>query len=275
MNITRVKIIADYLEEIKHTLPSIYPWNPNLKGLYGFEILSQDEQDFLGKFESNSSEVSPAGKFEKELGLKKIVKKHLHHLHQTNKTKFIELAKWIIKDWGGISGGNETDKLIEEIVINKANISFDRIASSSKVGAFMFPEELIIYDSRVAYSLNWILLKNGESSNFFPIPDGRNSKMMAFDMNVLIRLGLKDKYNPTAENSLANKKMINTFDRKVFIDKKQAYKELNLLIKQVHQLLWENKYPEELYRTEMLLFSISDNYVYEDILKSVEFSIHN
>ncbi len=267
MNITRAKIIADYLEEIKHTLPSIYPWNPNLKELYGLEILTQDEIDSL--------ENTNGGKFEKELELKKIVKKYLNQLHQTNEDNFKELANWIIKDWGGITGGNNTEELIKQIVHTKSNMPFDRIASSSKVGAFMFPEELIIYDSRVAYSLNWILLKNGESSNFFPIPDGRNSKMMAFDMNVLIRLGLKDKYNPTAENSLANKKMINTFDRKVFIDKKVAYKELNLLIKQVHQLLWENKYPEELYRTEMLLFSISDNYVYEDILKSVEFSIHN
>jgi hypothetical protein len=151
---------------------------------------------------------------------------------------------------------------------------FDRIASSSKIGAFMFPEDLIIYDSRVAYSLNWILLTTGEEKDFFPIPEGRNSKMMAFDMNVLIRLKLKEKYRPS-DTSSDNKKLISKIDNKVYYLKKTAYQKLNDLIKEVHVLLWEDDCPKELYYTEMLLFSIADKQIYLDIINKVEFNINN
>jgi len=52
----------------------------------------------------------------------------------------------------------------------------------------MFPEKHFIYDSRVTYSLNWIILSENAGNRFFPIPEGQNSKMRAFEMNILICL---------------------------------------------------------------------------------------
>ena len=73
---------------------------------------------------------------------------------------------------------------------------FKRIASTSKVGGFMTPTKNIIYDSRVAYTMNWIILSEDAGDRFFPIPEGRNSKMQAFDLDVLIRLKFLNIYRP-------------------------------------------------------------------------------
>ena len=106
-----------------------------------------------------------------------------------DKEKFNKLCLWIVKDWGGIKTGSVSAiKELVENFLNSEKPQYKRIASTSKVGAFMYPEKFLIYDSRVAYSLNWIILSEGAGNYFFPIPSGRNSKMMAFDMDVLIRL---------------------------------------------------------------------------------------
>ncbi|MGP9668408.1 hypothetical protein ACT3TV_09865, partial [Psychrobacter sp. AOP31-A1-22] len=37
--------------------------------------------------------------------------------------------------------------------------NFETISSLSKVASFLDPEKYFIYDARVAYSLNWLILK--------------------------------------------------------------------------------------------------------------------
>ena len=73
-------------------------------------------------------------------------------------------------------------------IINHQKFDYNRIANISKVASYMYPEKYCIYDSRVAYTLNWIILSQNTGNMFFPIPEGRNSKMIAFDMRGLIRL---------------------------------------------------------------------------------------
>src|SRR5690606_28799345 len=95
---------------------------------------------------------------------------------------FNRLCLWIIKDWGGIltASDNDTIELIEEF-LQQEKPGFNRITSSSKVGAYLFPDRNVIYDSRVAYSINWIILSEKAGPQYFPIPQSRNSKMSAFD----------------------------------------------------------------------------------------------
>ncbi len=267
---TRAEKIAEYLKQFKNDLPSIYPWNPKLDNLFSKGILSKKEIEQLTGVKNESNSVN----YSREILLKEIIHSHLTTFEKNgDNDKFEILANWIIQDWGGINSKNDNTKLIKDIRKEPGEMYFDRIASSSKVGAFMFPKDLIIYDSRVAYTLNWILLSSGEEKDFFPIPEGRNSKMMAFDMNVLIRLKLREKYKPTDENTIESKLMISKFDKEVYYKKNKAYQILNNLIKDVHLLLWGNDHPKELYYTEMLLFSIADNQVYSDIINKVEFNI--
>ena len=234
------------------------------------------DMSFLSDQEVNDLKNNETSNYLREIQLKKILNNHLTIFEKEGNEKRInQIANWIIRDWGGINSKNDNEKLTKDILKSRGNMSFDRIASSSKIGAFMFPEDLIIYDSRVAYTINWILLSTGEENDFFPIPEGRNSKMMAFDMNVLIRLKLKEKYTPTDSNSIGNKLMINNFDKGVYHSKNTAYQSLNDLIKEVHVLLWGKDHSKELYYTEMLLFSIADNQIYLDIINKVEFNINN
>lgn len=151
--------------------------------------------------------------------------------------------------------------------LNQDKPNFNRIASSSKVGAYMYPERNVIYDSRVAYSLNWIILSENAGQKYFPIPEGRNSKMSAFDLNVLIRLKNISNYQTTDIEHLDHKLFIKNCDKKIFINKKDAYSELNNLVKQIHKNLWigDKAKEENLYFTEMLLFSIADREVFRDI----------
>ena len=178
----------------------------------------------------------------------------------TDKKEFINKYQWIISKWGGIKLGDvsKLDNLVNTFIDNKnlgININFERISSVSKVGAFMFPHECVIYDSRVAFSLNWILLSQGITKKFFPIPEGRNSEMMRFDVNVIINLIFKG-------------------DIAVLIPKNEAYNKMNELIIKINNKLWDTiEERKNIYLTEMLLFSIADNYIIDDIKNRIHIEL--
>ena len=71
---------------------------------------------------------------------------------------------WIIQRWGGISSMKDTDRNQRRIAkflerLNKESLCLrgEPIASFSKVASFAYPHRYFIYDSRVSYSLNWLL----------------------------------------------------------------------------------------------------------------------
>lgn len=254
----KVEKIVKYLEKYKSDLPLLYNWNAKIGRLVELETLT----------EGQVKQLKTMSNYEKELQLKSIVGKKLNHTLNTNAELFDKLCLWVIKDWGGITTAkdNDTLSLIKDF-LNNDKPSFKRIASSSKVGAYMFPQKNVIYDSRVAYALNWIILSENAGQKYFPIPEGRNSKMVAFDLNVLIRLKNISYYQTTDIKYLDHRLFIQNCDKKIFISKKEAYSELNSLVKQVSMKLWkgEKHKVENLYFTEMLLFSIADREVFRDI----------
>lgn len=222
-------------------------------------------------------EISTLYPYEKELRIKKAINAKLNESYQlTDKQYFYDLCLWIIKDWGRILTSNDqsTIKLIDDFLATDKP-SFNRIASSSKVGSFMRPTEYMIYDSRVAYSLNWILLSETSTNIFFPIPEGRNSKMMAFDMNVLIRLKNIEHFKSQTTDERDNRMYISRKDKQFYIPEKEAYFELNGLIRQVNNYLWfdDQEKKENLFYTEMLLFSIADKLIFDDITNRVKIKI--
>jgi len=254
--------IVKYLDKYKSELPKIWSWNVKIDRLVELETISKEQ---VKEIETNKLSA-----FEKELLIKRIVCKKLNEtLNQNNKELFGKLSLWVIKDWGGIYAGDDEKaiKLIDNF-LKEDKPDFERIASTSKVGAFLRPDRNVIYDSRVAYSLNWIILSENAGQKFFPDPGGRNPRMLAFDMNVLIRLKNISVYRPNDIKDLKQGKFsIKNLDKKNFIDERDAYFELNNLVKQIHQQLWKNDKEKEknLYFTEMLLFSIADREVFMDI----------
>ena len=192
-----IEKIVNYLKQFKDNLPSLYTWKAKIDKLVELGVLEPNEIDKLNKLNS----------YDREIILKNRVNIKIHDSYKNDKENFDKLCLWIIKDWGGILTAKDkgTIELISTFLNNKTH-SYKRIASASKVGAYMYPEKYIIYDSRVAYSLNWIILSENAGNIFFPIPSGRNSKMVAFDMNVLIRMKNVLHYTPIKMNNTRYKK---------------------------------------------------------------------
>jgi hypothetical protein len=252
--------IANYLKRFKNDLPNLYYWNAKIDKLVTMGILTSEEVEYLNF-------VSP---YDKELVLKDKVRKGLNLFYETDKEQFYKLCLWVVKDWGGIRAGRIDNTLaVINDFLKTDNPVFNRIASASKVGSYMFPEKNIIYDSRVAFSLNWIILSEEAGNLFFPIPEGRNSKMSAFDMNVLIRLKNIDNYIPNLTSELDNRQYIKQKDKVLFLPKNVAYGELIKLVQEVSKLLWDGEKHKLLYFTEMLLFSIADKEIVNDITERI------
>ena len=106
-------------------------------------------------------------------------------------SKFVE---WVVKDWGGIKldVSKNKDKLCElwkKIKTNEKKdgysdiLGFDKISSLSKVASFLDEKKYAVYDSRVAFTLNWLIFINKMHKKdnskgkmkFFRQPGGQNS----------------------------------------------------------------------------------------------------
>ncbi len=245
------KIVAYLRKEILNdnkSLDDLYQWEISTKALNKLSITLTEKTNY-----------------EKTIKLKEIISEKLK---KSEEEEFKELSLWIIHDWGRITKGNVEN--LHEIIkncIDKRDYEFERIASTSKVAAFMHPDEFAIYDSRVVYSLNWIILSTEAGSKYFPLPSGRNSKMTAFDIEVLIRLKHISNYRPDKSNALKKEKFIANKDKELFFSKKEAYNKFLQLLKNISNELWVHEQENKLAKTEMLLFSIADKEVYDDITR--------
>jgi hypothetical protein len=264
INTFDVEKIAKYLNQYKDKLPELYTWNAKIEKLVDLDVISLSELTALNIKTS----------YDKEIVLKNKVNLKLHEYYKSDKALFDNLCLWVIKDWGGILTAKDSDTLdlINEF-LQSDRPNFKRIASASKVGAYMFPEKYIIYDSRVAYALNWIILSENAGNIFFPIPSGRNSKMTAFEMNVLIRLKNIKHYSPKEITEMDKRQYIKQKDKSSYIPEKDAYLELNQLIKELSQKLWDSEKSKMLFYTEMLLFSIADREIFQDITSRLTLEI--
>lgn len=253
---------VNYLKPFKERLHELYNWNANLEQLVVLNVISENE---LKEWNSLTN-------YQKELRIKERVNFNLLNTEKERNTcnKFYDISFWVIKNWGGINLKNEKVKDLVDLFLLNKSAGFDKIASISKIAAFLYPEDFIIYDSRVAYTLNWIILSQNAGNKYFPLPEGRNSKMTAFDMNTLIHIKNANLFNVTSLDELSGKnKFISKKDQLIYINKNEAYSILNKLIKEINEKLWDNEVQKQskLYYTEMILFSIADKDVFKEISK--------
>ncbi|WP_440871830.1 hypothetical protein [Vibrio diabolicus] len=129
--------------------------------------------------------------------------------------------------------------------------TFDVISSMSKVASFLDHTKYAIYDSRVIYSLNWLLLKHTDTNEFYPMPSGRNKDLIKLDLDTIINLTGRDS------------------DK---ISYKDAYHRYCDLMIELSKAIYERHEP---YWSEMLLFSIAPKYITGDIKQSISISIND
>lgn len=215
------------------------------------EIFDQNEIDSLKAIKNQ---------YKRNVKLKWILKEKYQ-----GDTDTIKLDFWIINDWGGIKSFKKNERNINRIKRFKNQIkegeltadSFAVISSLSKIASFMHPEDFVIYDSRVTYTLNWLLLLYENCDNFttgyFPMPRGRNRTIYSLDMLTIINLFHR-------EPKLKNKQL--------FLPQKDAYFQYCTAVKEISQKLFgENAAP---YQLEMLLFTISTEEIPQEMREKIK-----
>ena len=250
-----IEKIAFYLAQHKDKVKG-YKWKPT----FNYNSVSK----YIGK----DIKFTSGSHFDKEILFRTEVSEVASALYTLQSlAEFEMLVSWIVKEWGGIRGIKdikETTNILDHFLIGDYKNTFDSIASVSKIAAFVAPKTHIIYDARIAYTMNWILLSQNAGNTFFPSNKGRNSRLNAFEMDVLVRLKYAEKYK-------SNDK-ISAVDKALFINKDEAYPLMNELIKELHYRL----YPEYVampFITEMLLFCLADTQVYEEIIQKIKLDI--
>lgn len=259
--------IVNYLSPFKDRLPELYVWEtPTEKELeIGLKLNLFTKKEF-------NTLIKTKTYFERNSLMKGFINSKI--AKTKNKDLLTSYYLWIIKDWGGIRGikAEGLYERIESALLSYAEdycVSFEKISSTTKALNFISPKDYIIYDSRVAFALNWIMLKTGAASKYFVIPQGRNSKLGAFDMLTLIRLKNINLYRESYKTKSDDKRFIYNNDKSLFIDEKHCYYLMNELFKEISKRLWkDNDMKEYPFFTEMLLFAIADTYIFEDILNS-------
>lgn len=180
--------------------------------------------------------------------------KYRNHIDQE------QIDFWIINKWGGIRGFKSNKRNVEKIKKFKEEIkngklsleSFGTISSLSKIASFLEPDNYVIYDSRVIYALNWLILtcenSNGINQKYFPIPNGRNKKINDFDLKTILNLVHLEEY--LKEDDL-------------FLASQNAYFEFCDFVKIAgREIFGDSSKPFEL---EMLLFALADQEIFQDL----------
>ncbi len=212
--------------------------------------------------------------FEKDVGLKFMV-----NIDMNDTTKDIEiLSKWIVKVWGGIKGIK--DSTLKDLVKNLSlkTYPFQNISSWSKIHSFKNVDRDIIYDSKVIYTINWLLLKiDTTESKFYHQPLSRNKRLTNFPIDSIINF----KHSDLIDMSLRGEEIT----KKVYFSKDEVYTKYRDLMHSINLDIWGDKtinlsfMDKQIYMrdypffTEMLLFNMSDDVIFKDIREKVSIVI--
>lgn len=260
LNNIDVEKIVHYLKPFYDCLEKSYIWDtPNVEQinrLYTSNIIS---------FSQFMSLCNQENMYLRNVLLKQVISNNLRSIE--SELKISEIYEWIVKDWGGLRNTQDISKRVNNAISDISTTQkceFKAISSISKVLSFIDLEKFIIYDTRVAYSMNWILLKTKASNIYFPMPEGRNSKVNAIDISTLIRLTQIHTY----KQNYGINKMISKCDDIIFIKEREAYLTMCSLIQMINRKLWNDDKKDYPFYTEMLLFSLADTKIFKDILNT-------
>ena len=235
----------------------------------------KDGYPYIKPYHNNFFFDATISRFIKDVGLKFIVNKDM-----SDSVKDIKLiSTWIIKTWGGIKGIK--DSTIGGIVenINSGIYPFENISSWSKVHSFKNIDTDIIYDSKVIYSINWLILQlQSNEHKFFYQPMGRNRKLTTFPIDSLVNYKYSDLIDMKKKGEGAT--------RNVYYAKSQVYTKYKDIIHLINKELWGNEsidlskingkiiymkdYP---FFTELLLFNMADDVIFRDVRNKVAIKI--
>lgn len=166
---------------------------------------------------------------------------------------------WTIQNWGGIGSfkkNEKNDSRIKEFLVQlkkgkMTKNTHECISSLSKIASFIDSEKYAIYDSRVIYSLNWLLFNYAPSEPLFPQPNGRSADLAKYDMQTIFRLSGR---------------------RYSYRSHKVAFHDYCELLKIITPSIFSET--RKIYMLEMLLFMIAPTWTSKDIEQNVSIEIN-
>ena len=235
--------IAEYLSKYMSRIDDLYTWPFK-------EEIPRKEFGFI---------FSGKTAFQKTLELKQQISKAAEGVSSEEEKD--RLATYFIKDWGRITKISDVREIVSRFnsvafskALCKADFGFKKISSWSKWLSVVCPKWACIYDTRVAYSLNAINYISGAKHKIFPMPEGRNTQLNILDVATLLlsrKLSVADSIEPKA------------IRKRHFVSESAVYETYTEVIHKVHSLLWGSSAPCQF--SEMLLFSLADKHIYEDL----------
>lgn len=235
--------IADYLRGEKDNISALYTWNFN----------DAEPQNKFGVVAEGTNWL------DKTISLKRGLREYL----SKNPDAQVDVAKYLITEWGGIRRFSKSKETVEEFSKWQGSQTrpadfkqkFASVSSWSKWLSLVCPAWACIYDSRVAYSINAINYLGGGRHKIFPIPEGRNTRLGILDIStLLLKMKLK-------KGGSSNPKDI---EKAHFIKEQDAYLDYLDMMVAVSKALWDDE--THIHEVEMLLFALADTAIYEDVL---------
>lgn len=256
-----LKMVINNLQQYKDRLKSLYVWNPDTKSL--IEILEKYNNSILPELINKIVEIhKQEDLFVKNLELKKAVSDLVNYEQiKCNNELLYSIYEWIVVKFGNIRRFDKKSmkgaiNFIDQLEKNSST-GLDRVASFSKIASFWRPSDYVIYDARVAYTLNWLLLRN-KSDVFFPEPSASaNTQVSGIDIYTIIRFHKKENYLRQEKRFADRSRVISNCDKSIFISDDNAYTEYCTLIKEIHSSLFnDDNLIDRPFYTEMLLFGL-------------------
>ena len=191
-------LLKKFKNELNKKLKGYYVWPFPLESLCGTGLTECNKfKKTFEDFKDNPAKLT--------LEAKASVSKYLSD--NRDKETYLKVAKWIIGEWGKINSVPKDDSLTElrETIEAKNDpnkyadvIGFDGISSLSKVASFLDCAKYPVYDSRVAFTLNWLIFterwheKDNGEMKFFRQPAARNGDMDIHDQETIFNLVYKN-----------------------------------------------------------------------------------
>lgn len=174
------KCVFDYLMEALNG----YSQELDLNRTYQLTEYQCRVNNFLSEDEINELRALPP--LPRQIHLKHIMAEKLNGDFEN-----WEINEWIVHEWGKIPrfqiGQHDRITRFRDNLQDGFTSSLDNISSLSKIASFVQPSEYFVYDSRVAFAIDGILLnyhKNNPSANvcFFPIPKAQSNRKQRMEL---------------------------------------------------------------------------------------------
>ena len=237
------------------------------------DLSNRYKWDFNGDFLNSIPPIGPFlnhTNFNNPFERNELLKFKLTEYFQLNNSSMDDLHFWIINQWGGIKNFKNSDKNRKKINVFENEVSngrltrstFSTISSLSKLSSFWDCKNYVIYDSRVIYSLNWLILKLSKEKRYFITPAGRSDVIANYNIDTVIRLFHKD--------------IIHVED--LYYSYKEAYHRYCDLMKEWSLKIWGDDHSnrkQHPFYLEMLLFVIADKEIFKDMKECIDITIQN